>query len=198
MVRVIHGGGGGLGSDRPRKLLSPQRKDKLVVSLKLHPSVLGRATPKCCALANPLVKTTDRETAHESLRKELDTYQFNYLNQLISEKKSELTQLNIEYSKIVDNVHNYEKVHNMHFKSFQRNLADAYESQIATCEPEPDDDEVRRFLKDDIVTLRGAVENWRRILIKAKQDASSKKHLMSIITKDLKVLEEELHLFHGT
>ncbi|KAM0547810.1 hypothetical protein ACHAPJ_010272 [Fusarium lateritium] len=189
MANIIHGDGGRR-CGRPRKLTPPRQKDTLIVSLKLRPKILAETGPHLHAFANTC-RSEDRKAPHESLRKELDRYQLNSLNQLIKDERSELERLSLDYVRVMDKVNNYERVYNMHCASLEHDLADAYESRIATCEPESNDDKAENFLKDDIITLRAAVQSWRYLLLKAKQDASTKKHQMSIVNKNLKMLEGE-------
>jgi hypothetical protein len=184
MVSVIHRRNDARSPEKPRKLTHPRSKgDKLIVRLKLRPSILAQFPTK--------PKAVDKKPATKPLIKEHNTHQLHFLDQLISEQYAELDRLSQERTDTLQNIHNYERVCSMHLDTLHRSLADACDLGMTSCEIKADDEDATRLLKDDIQQMREGVQNWSRILMEAKQEAASKKHQISMIATNVKNLEEE-------
>lgn len=184
MVGVIHRRNDSRSPEKPRKLTHARPKaDRLIVRLKLRPSILAQFPTK--------VKTLDKKPATTPIIKEHNTHQLHFLDQLISEQCAELDRLSQERAYTLQNIHNYERVCNMHLDTLHRNLADACDLGITSCEIQAGDGKTTIFLKEDILTMREGVQNWSRILMEAKQEAASKKHQISMVATNVKNLEEE-------
>lgn len=171
MVGVIH-----RRNDGP----SPKRKrNKLIVRLKLRPSILAQfPQPSTRPAPKPLIK-------------EHNTHQLHFLDELITEQYTELDRLSQERTDTMANIANYERVCNIHLDTLHRNLADACDMGIKSSIVNESDGEKVRLLKEEIETMRVGVQNWSRILMEAKQDAASKKQQITMIAGNVKNLEEE-------
>ncbi|KAF5246253.1 hypothetical protein FAUST_1370 [Fusarium austroamericanum] len=170
--------------EKPRKLSNPRLKgDKLIVRLKLRPSILAQFPTK--------TKPLEKKPTTKPLIKEHNAHQLQFLDQLISEQSTELNRLNQERSITMQNIENYERVCSMHLDTLHRSLADACDLGMTSCELKDGDGDSTRLLKDDIQQMRQGVQNWSRILMEAKQDLASKKHQITMIATSLKTLEEE-------
>ncbi|PTD09342.1 hypothetical protein HYE67_006607 [Fusarium culmorum] len=170
--------------EKPRKLSNPRLKgDKLIVRLKLRPSILAQFPTK--------PKPLEKKPTTKPLIKEHNAHQLQFLDQLISEQSTELNRLNQERSITTQNIENYERVCSMHLDTLHRSLADACDLGMTSCELKDGDGDSTRLLKDDIQQMRQGVQNWSRILMEAKQDLASKKHQITMIATSLKTLEEE-------
>jgi hypothetical protein len=170
--------------EKPRKLSNPRLKgDKLIVRLKLRPSILAQFPTK--------PKPLEKKPATKPLIKEHNTHQLHFLDQLISEQYAELDRLSQERAYTAQNILNYERVCNMHLDTLHRSLADACDLGMTSCEIKEGDGDATRILKDDIQQMREGVQNWSRILMEAKQDAATKKHQITMIATNVKNLEEE-------
>ncbi|CAG1982436.1 unnamed protein product [Fusarium graminearum] len=168
----------------PRKLSNPRLKgDKLIVRLKLRPSILAQFPTK--------TKPLEKKPTTKPLIREHNAHQLQFLDQLISEQSTELNRLNQERSITMQNIENYERVCSMHLDTLHRSLADACDLGMTSCELKDGDGDSTRLLKDDIQQMRQGVQNWSRILMEAKQDLASKKHQITMIATSLKTLEEE-------
>ncbi|CAF3527693.1 unnamed protein product, partial [Fusarium graminearum] len=170
--------------EKPRKLSNPRLKgDKLIVRLKLRPSILAQFPTK--------TKPLEKKPTTKPLIREHNAHQLQFLDQLISEQSTELNRLNQERSITMQNIENYERVCSMHLDTLHRSLADACDLGMTSCELKDGDGDSTRLLKDDIQQMRQGVQNWSRILMEAKQDLASKKHQITMIATSLKTLEEE-------
>ncbi|CEI39943.1 unnamed protein product [Fusarium venenatum] len=170
--------------EKPRKLSNPRLQgDKLIVRLKLRPSILAQFPTKPRSLEE---KPTTRP-----LLKENETHQLNFISQLIDEQFAEIERLKSEIACTSENIDNYARVHEMHSNTMSRTLADACDLGMTSCEKEDGDGDVMRFLKDEIQQTREGLNNWYRILSEARQEVASKKYQISMIVSSLKALEKK-------
>ncbi|RGP69192.1 hypothetical protein FLONG3_7828 [Fusarium longipes] len=185
MVSVINRRHDSRSPEKARKLTHSRPKgDRLIVRLKLRPSILAQFPTKPA-------KALDKKPVTKALIKEHNTHQLHFLDQLISEQYAELDRLSQERAFTLQNINNYERVCSMHLDTLHRNLADACDLGVTSCEFNDDDGDATRLLKDDIQQMREGVQNWSRILMEAKQEAASKKQQISMIATNVKNLEEE-------
>ncbi|KAG8666755.1 hypothetical protein FPOAC1_011572 [Fusarium poae] len=170
--------------EKPRKLSNSRLKgDKLIVRLKLRPSILAQFPTK--------PRSLEEKPATRPLIKEHNTHQLNFLNQFIDEQYAELERLKSELAYTLENIENYTRVQEMHSNTLSRTLADACDLGMTSCEKEKDDGDGTRFLKDDIHQMREGLQNWFRILMEAKQEAAGKRNQMSVIASIIKDVEKK-------